>query len=321
MWRVLNWVGYRFGNRFADFKPDPDKRLPASYDARQNCVVFPIEHIKKDNVALYVRTLKAFRPSLIKAYPATLSLVCHWMEELGIVGLHPKRVVCCSETLLDNHRAVIEEVMQCPVYDFYAQNERAALISTCEEERYHVHEEYSHLEFPRIPSIPESCEDAEIVATTLHNLAMPLIRYRTGDSVTLDERTACQCGRTYRTVRRIIGRLQDMVITPDGLHLSSFEHAFLDSPGIQMSQIVQESISGIEVRIVKAENYTPEDLEKVDAGVRRMIGNQMRVDYMFVDSIPASENGKISFIISKPGSQAARTEPGAAAPASASEDH
>jgi phenylacetate-CoA ligase len=211
--------------------------------------------------------------------------------------------------------------MQCPVYDFYAQNERAALISTCEEERYHVHEEYSHLEFPRIPSIPESCEDAEIVATTLHNLAMPLIRYRTGDSVTLDERTACQCGRTYRTVRRIIGRLQDMVITPDGLHLSSFEHAFLDSPGIQMSQIVQESISGIEVRIVKAENYTPEDLEKVDAGVRRMIGNQMRVDYMFVDSIPASENGKISFIISKPGSQAARTEPGAAAPASASEDH
>jgi phenylacetate-CoA ligase len=319
MWRVLNWAGYRFGDRFADFKADPGKRLPANYDARQNCLVFPVEHLKKDNVALYVGMLKAFRPSLIKSYPPTLNLVCRWMKELDIVGLHPKQVVCCAETLLDHHRVVIEDVMRCPIYDFYAQNERAALISTCEKERYHVHDEYSYLEFPCTGRL-ESENSAEIVATTFHNLAMPLIRYRTGDMVTLDDGAPCQCQRTYRTVRKIVGRVQDMVVTPDGLHLSTFEHAFLGSPGIRMSQIVQESTAGIEVRIVKAENYTEEDLEKVDAGVRRMIGDQMSVEYTFVDSIPAGENGKIPFVVSKPGSEAALRDPSAAEPMSVSED-
>jgi phenylacetate-CoA ligase len=321
LWRVLNWAGYRFGNRLADFRADPEKRLPVSYDARQNCLVFPVEHLKKANVSLYVRALKAFRPTLIKAYPATLNLVCRWMRELGLDDVRVKRVVCCAETLRDHHRAAIEEVMQCPIYDFYAQNERAALISTCERGRYHVHEEYSFVEFPDEEiDQPELGKSAEIVTTTFHNLAMPLIRYRTGDLVTLDDGSPCQCGRTYRTVGRINGRLQDMVVAPDGRHLSSLEHAFFDAPGVQMSQIVQESTAGIEVRIVRAENFVAEDLEKVEARLREIIGTEMSVEFTLVDSIPAGENGKIPFIVSKPGSQAASRGPDAAASTSASED-
>lgn len=318
MWRVLNWAGYRFGNRFVDFKADPDKRFPVSYDARQNCIVFPIEHSKKENVPLYVRAIRMFRPALIKAYPQTLNLVCHWMQELGLDNLHVKRVVCCAETLRDHHRATIKRVMRCPVYDFYAQNERAALISTCEKGRYHVHEEYSFVE-----SASEGGDrsgpgkSVEVVTTTFHNLAMPLIRYQTGDLVTLGDDAPCECGRTYRTVGRIDGRLQDMIVAPDGRYLASLEHAFFDAPGVQMSQIVQETTAGIEVKIVKAEDFVAEDLDRVEARLRGMIGDEMDIKISLVDSIPAGENGKIPFVISKPGSQAAQDDPGAAEPSSA----
>ena len=313
LWRVLNWAGYRFGNRFVDFKADPGRRFPASYDARQNCIVFPLEHIKKENVPLYVRAIRMFRPVLIKAYPQTLNLVCHWMEELGLDSLPARRVICCAETLRDHHRATIEKVMQCPVYDFYAQNERAALISTCEKGRYHVHEEYSFVE-----SAGERGDrsgpgkSVEVVTTTFHNLAMPLIRYQTGDLVTLGDGAPCECGRTYRTVGRIDGRLQDMIVAPDGRYLGSLEHAFFDAPGVQMSQIVQETTAGIEVKIVRAEDFVSEDLERVEARLRRMVGDEMDIEISLVDSIPPGQNGKIPFIISKPGSQAAQDDPAAA---------
>ncbi len=313
MWRALNWAGYRFGNRFADFRADPDKRFAASYDARQNCLVFPIEYLKKDNVPRYVNALKAFRPAVIKGYPTTLNLVCHWMKELGLDELQVKRVVCCAETLRDHHRATIEKVMQCPVYDFYAQNERAALISTCEKGRYHVHEEYSFVESPSEElDRPGPAKSIEVVTTTFHNLAMPLIRYQTGDLVTLGDGAPCECGRTYRIVGRIDGRLQDMVVAPDGRHLGSLEHAFFDAPGVQMSQIVQRTTAGIEVKIVRAKDFVAEDLERVEARLRGMIGDEMDIEISLVDSIPAGENGKIPFVISTPGSQAAQDDPGAA---------
>src|SRR5207244_3987127 len=52
----------------------------------------------------------------------------------------------------------------------------------------------------------------ELVATNLGRAGMPLIRYRTGDLVKLDE-TPCPCGRTFvRLAEGILGRVDDMLV-------------------------------------------------------------------------------------------------------------
>jgi phenylacetate-CoA ligase len=52
----------------------------------------------------------------------------------------------------------------------------------------------------------------ELVATNLGRAGMPLIRYRTGDLVQIDE-TPCRCGRTFaRLAGGILGRADDMVV-------------------------------------------------------------------------------------------------------------
>ena len=52
----------------------------------------------------------------------------------------------------------------------------------------------------------------ELVATNLGRPGMPLIRYRTGDLVELDE-SPCACGRTFARLRGgILGRADDMVV-------------------------------------------------------------------------------------------------------------
>ena len=54
-------------------------------------------------------------------------------------------------------------------------------------------------------------ETGELVFTTLHKFALPLIRYRIGDlSIITNE--PCACGRTHPRIMRILGRTDDMLI-------------------------------------------------------------------------------------------------------------
>jgi phenylacetate-CoA ligase len=298
IWRVLNWAGYRFGQRYADvtgYLPRNDDL--AAYDWRTNCLHISSYRFRKEHIPEYVRRLRSFSPVLIKAYPSALHLFCSWVKELGIDEYHPPAVLTCAESLLDQQRQLIGEVLRCPVFDFYNQNERAALISTCERGTYHVHEEYAVTEF-------EPTDDPgirAIVATNLHNRAMPLIRYRTDDLAEIGPRTPCPCGRTYGVVNRIIGRVEDVVVTPEGRYVCGLGSAVKHSPGIRMSQMVQDRVAEIEVRIVRATFFSQSDLDRLEQELRARLGNTIAIRYTFVDHIPPGKNGKVKGIVSNLG--------------------
>lgn len=59
-------------------------------------------------------------------------------------------------------------------------------------------------------------QPGELVLTTLQREAMPLIRYRTGDMVRLDERP-CACGSPLPRLRAVLGRIER---GPEGLRLT-----------------------------------------------------------------------------------------------------
>src|SRR5690606_28221227 len=117
---------------------------------------------------------------------------------------------------------LIEERFGCRVFDWYGQNERVAAIGTCEQGRYHLMSDYSYVELEPTP------EGLEIVGTGFNNLAMPLIRYRTGDFVQLQDVDSCSCGRAFPVVRRIIGRDDDYIKLPDGSHVKRLSNVFKD---------------------------------------------------------------------------------------------
>ena len=54
-------------------------------------------------------------------------------------------------------------------------------------------------------------ETGELVFTTLHKFALPLIRYRIGD-LSIVSNEPCECGRTHPRIMRILGRTDDMLI-------------------------------------------------------------------------------------------------------------
>ena len=89
-----------------------------------------------------------------------------------------------------------------------------------------------------------------MICTGLFNFAMPLIRYKVGDvAIPLDEK--CSCGRMLPLVKSIEGRIDDMILTPEGRFISpaSMSLAFEFAKNIKEAQIVQNAKEKIELKL------------------------------------------------------------------------
>jgi phenylacetate-CoA ligase len=61
------------------------------------------------------------------------------------------------------------------------------------------------------PASGEPADEGELVFTTLHREAMPLVRYRSGDRA---RRADCHCWMPFRSIQ-LLGRTNDMIVAGD----------------------------------------------------------------------------------------------------------
>jgi phenylacetate-CoA ligase len=112
-------------------------------------------------------------------------------------------------------RARIEQAFGARCHDHTGMTELGATGFTClEQAGVHLIETEFVFEVidPETRKPVPSGAQGELVATNLGRAGMPLIRYRTGDLVQLDE-APCRCGRTFaRLAGGILGRADDMVV-------------------------------------------------------------------------------------------------------------
>jgi phenylacetate-CoA ligase len=162
--------------------------------------------------------------------------------------------------------------------------ERTVAISQCPHGNYHIHSDYSLLEFiePQssliLPSLKTGQNVYEVVGTTIHNHSMPLIRYKTGDLVVIDSsQTSCSCKRTFPLVHSIIGRDSDVVITPDKRAITALYVALDRLPGITCGQIIQESIDVLRVKIAGSWNDFSTIKNLVIETIKTFTGDSMDV--------------------------------------------
>jgi len=119
----------------------------------------------------------------------------------------------------------------------------------------------------------EETEVGRVIGTSLHNFAMPLIRYRTGDLIEIkrDEKR-CACGRGLPLCARILGREQDLLVTPDGRYIANAAILFNFVKGVQGFQIVQHERDRFVVRVVADAEFTSKERDRVVRTLRRLVG-------------------------------------------------
>ena len=304
VWHHYGWIGVRRGDRVATFGGHPlvhpDRRKPPFwlYDTVENETYFSSRHISPETVPYYVEHLLRFKPVMVKGIPSFLNLVAQHMIERGITYT-PRGVFTYSETLLDHQRKALEQAFNCVIYNFYSNGERSGHILQCGHGKLHVLTETSVIEIIRADGSPAGVgEVGELVITNFINRAMPLIRYRIGDTGVKAQETSCECGRDTPILESLTGRTNDFIITSDGLRIRPVG-AFVGTPSVKAAQFVQKEAGSVVVKILPREGFGPEEEKHVVEELIAELGTAMRFQIEIVDELPFGANGKLQHIISE----------------------
>jgi len=311
-WRAWGWAGYRLGDTFAlltseDFAYKFNNRESLYHfnaftkQLTVNSMLFSRQYLD-DLISMF----RKFRPLFLKGFPTNLYMLALVLSEKNNHGITCRAIFSQGGNLLSYQRDMMEKVFSCKVYDSYGHMERTVAISQCPLGSYHIHQDYGivELEEPGMHLADDSDGDTcirEVVGTSLHNYAMPLIRYRTGDFVTIRKRPEkCLCRRSFPTIVSVIGRDVDLITTRDKRKIAGLFSVFSHAPGIIMGQIIQEAIDRLHVKIV-CEGNDAEHTDRILAGhIRQFVGDDMHItiEHTTVDGIRKNSFGKFKLVIS-----------------------
>ncbi|NLI74038.1 MAG: phenylacetate--CoA ligase [Euryarchaeota archaeon] len=97
-------------------------------------------------------------------------------------------------------------------------------------------------------------ERGELVLTMLQKEALPMIRYRVGDITEMDTEP-CACGRTHPRLKRIFGRVDDMLIVR-GINVfpSQVEHTLMSIPEVgDHFEIIVDRKGALDTMLIRVE--------------------------------------------------------------------
>lgn len=306
-WRQKNWAGINYGDRIAvllgrAIVPIKARRPPFwRMNYLHNQLWLSSFHLREENLPHYVEKLRSYRPAAIEGYPSTVYILARYLLSKNIT-LPVTAVLTSSETLYPVQRTAIEAAFCCKVFDFYGLAERVLFATECSQHAgRHVNFEYGIVEVVDENNRPvREGHPGFVVGTSLQNFGMPFIRYRTSDVSSIKSRR-CACGRDMALMEEVTTKAEDIVVTRDGRMISPsvLTHPFKPLDNIEKSQILQEDVDRIVIRIVRRPGYADSDTDKLLGAFRERVGADMRVDIEFVNDIPTTSSGKFRWVISK----------------------
>lgn len=300
--RQYAWGGIRPYERLATLKGDliaenkSKKQEYWTFSSAENTLMMSSYHISKDTVEGYVKALNRYKPVAIDGYPSSLYALAKLMLEKNI-RVPLKAVFTSSETLLTSQKQVIEYIFGCRAIDYYGMAERVAAIHTCEHGNYHIIPEYGYVELLNCDQ--NDGDYYEVIGTSLTNFAMPLIRYRTGDILKLSkEPVFCPCCRNYPVVEKIIGRMDDYIVTPSGKLIGRLDHIFKGISNVVQAQLFQPDREHIVLRIVPDKYYRDQDGKNILNNLQKRVGESMLFEIEHMADIPRGGRGKFKSVVS-----------------------
>lgn len=310
-WLFFRRGGYRIGKPFGEFSSDffIDRQDPlqALYHKNKltNQLLLNTSYLCRENVTQYLDIMMENGVQFIKSRPSSLYIFCQYIQDRGADDLGIKCIFTIGETLYPHQRECIEQTFGCRILNFYGHMERVVAMSECVYGRMHVDEGYGFVEFDNLAGNDSNQHDGaryRLIGTTMHNSCMPFIRYDTGDIVELDrEWQPCPCGITSRVVKRISGRMEDVITSEDGKTYPALFLIFNMIEGIQMGQIIQDDLLDFRIFIYPDnEKFNHSQKHELLFHLKKYLGERAKIDIVVVDvdGFQYSKSGKFRSVIS-----------------------
>jgi phenylacetate-CoA ligase len=307
-WRVLTlrehlWQGRDFSGKLAAIRSNVERGEAPTWGVA-TAQVFETGpavslNIRAD-VASQLDWLVTEAPQYLLTHPSNLRSLLRLAVARGVRLPGLLQVRTFGEMLPAETVARCREVWGVGIADIYSAEEIGVIAFQCERGRYHVQSENLLLE------ILDECDAplpaghvGRVVITTLHNLAMPLIRYELGDYAAFGE--ACPCGRGLPVLERIVGRRRNMLRLPDGTeHWPSFpEERWAGIAPIRQLQAVQTAIDQVRLRVVASRSLTSAETRQLQETFAGMLGFPHTIVVDEVAEIPRQANAKFEDFVSQ----------------------
>jgi len=267
------------------------------YNFIEKQVYFSAYHISPKNIKNYLHGMLKYNLDYMVGYAMSNFFLASYIQTLGLRAPNLKAVITSSEKLTPQMREVFKEVYNCKTYDGWSGVENCALVSECENGNLHISPDVGVLEvLDENNKNVSSGESGEVVCTGFLNLDQPLIRYKIGDRMTLSNET-CACGRNMPIIREIDGRIEDVVIGPDGRKMVRFHALYLGINKIRFGQVIQNTINNLTVKLVVEDLLTKDEENLIINRVISQLGN-ITVNLQYASESDFVFNGKFKSVIS-----------------------
>jgi phenylacetate-CoA ligase len=305
-WRHFGWGGctpYDQRAALTAYKIPPRRngqRRLFSYDPVKRLLILSSYDLNRDNAPDYAQVLAEYKPDFMHGFPTALEVLTKFLSDRHIAPpIQPRAIFTQSEAVYPWQRKYIEEFWRCRIFDWYGMEERSIAAAECEiHSGLHVFSDYSIVEILKNGQ-PVVGEEGEVVSTRLDNLAMPLIRYKTGDIGQL-LKEPCPCGRNFPLLQVTGGRDRNFLVTKGGGLISI---TIVDIPNatehVEQFQFVQEKPGAVTLKILRKKSFTEHDLRLVHRDLEQKFGDMVDVTIEFVDSLERTARGKFSLLVQK----------------------
>lgn len=304
-YRRDEWAEYDGGwiGRFVGDTPikscDTKSLFRKSYVMRR--VFFPTYCLSVVTIPHIFDLLKRLKIEFLQCYPSAGYILAKYLEIID--SYFPlKAVFYSSEPMYDFQKKMISERFKTKTFGFYGQAEEVVSATECEHGNLHLTMIDGIMEIEQHKKISSKEEKGFTIVTSLHNYAMPLIRYALND-YTGYQKSQCSCGRTSPIIFPIETKVRDFIITPSGKivppPLLSFP--IRQAKEIIESQFIQKSIDKITVRIVKTEQYSDSNEQILHKSLQKLLGDEVTINIEYVTTIYQTKAYKKQFIINKLG--------------------
>jgi phenylacetate-CoA ligase len=270
-----------------------------------NALLCSSYHISEETIPEYVAALASFGPELIDSYPSSIAPIARYMRDHRITSVRPKAVITSSETLSADVRRMIAEAFACRVFDHYGAAEMTAFVTQCSYGAYHCNSDYGVIEVVHDGRPAVQGEMGEIVATGFINPVMPFVRYATGDYAVRGA-DSCTCGRAFPILARIVGRMDDVLVTPEGRLVGRLDPIFKAVSSLIETRVVQDELDHVRVEWVADRALTTTESVTLLMELRSRLGPSMRIDLVRVPRVPRTASGKFRSVVNLVRSQLQR---------------
>lgn len=160
---------------------------------------FRLFSYEKSDIEMFSKKLK--KAIYLEGYSSMIYEVAKFINKGSIGPFNLKMVKGTSEKIYDCYQEEAKLAFGQRIISEYGSAETGIIAYECKMGRMHIVMENVIVEE----------EEGEIIVTNLISNSFPIIRYRLGDNVMLDNETVCSCGMQHKIVKDVLGRVGKVI--------------------------------------------------------------------------------------------------------------